>query len=160
MGQMYNLVREVVDMVCKLLTIVEAVMQHPALLSAKLRSAHEGLYSMTTALADAVRMLMSASAMSEEEEKATLLRSATGVLKVATDCIAAVKLFLNRTVVGDHGLVVHLPRLGQMSPVVSPRAKVVFEEVKGEVSPAEMLRQWFVEMEDEDMTIQAFTDAE
>ncbi|EPQ54463.1 ras GEF [Gloeophyllum trabeum ATCC 11539] len=159
-GHMYDLVREVVDMVCKLLTIVEAVMQHPALPPAKLaqlRGAREGLYSVTTALADAVRMLTSASGMSEEEEKAALLRSATGALKAGADCVAAVKLFLNRTAVGDRGLVVHLPGPGQTSPVVSPRTKAVFEEAKGEAGPAGMLGQRLVEMEDEDMTIQART---
>ncbi|EPQ54955.1 hypothetical protein GLOTRDRAFT_129266 [Gloeophyllum trabeum ATCC 11539] len=134
-------------------------LRHTRCRPAKLRGAREGLYSMTTALADAVCMLTSASAMSEEE-KAALLRSAMGALKVAADCAAAVKLFLNRTAVGECGLVVHLPRPGQTSPVVGPRAKVVFEEAKGEASPVGMLGQRFVEMEDEDGTIQAFTDAE
>ncbi|KAH9854794.1 hypothetical protein C2E23DRAFT_815715, partial [Lenzites betulinus] len=67
-GHMYELVREVVDMVCWLLTIVEADA------------------FVTSTLAD--------SDYSEEEEKARLLRCATDSLKAGSDCVAAVKQFL------------------------------------------------------------------
>ncbi|KAG1822814.1 ras guanine nucleotide exchange factor domain-containing protein [Suillus subaureus] len=81
-GQMYDLVREVVEMVCKLLTIVEAVMRHPEIPLHKignLKSAKERLYTVTSSLAESVRLLTVPLPpdLTEESEKASLIRSAT-----------------------------------------------------------------------------------
>lgn len=100
-GHMYDLVREIVEMVCKLLTIVEAVLSHPAPNNriVQLKSAKDGLYRVTSSLAESVRLLNMPlpSSMTDEEEKRTLLQSATGALKAGTDCVAAVKLCLSRS---------------------------------------------------------------
>ncbi|KZT18442.1 ras GEF [Neolentinus lepideus HHB14362 ss-1] len=158
-GHMYDLVREVVDMVCKLLTIVEGVMQHPQLPPHKLgqlRAAREGLYNVTTSLADSVRLLTTSpgSTTTEEDEKNALLRSATGALKAGADCVTAIKLFLNRTTMGDRQFIVYLPGPGEMSPVVPhPDVQAAISEVKGE--PHLTIGQQFLDEEDEYLTIQA-----
>jgi hypothetical protein len=59
---MYKLVREIMEMVCKLLTIVDAVMKHPDIPShkvANLKAAKEGLYDATSSLAESSSTLSS-----------------------------------------------------------------------------------------------------
>ncbi|KAJ7134752.1 ras guanine nucleotide exchange factor domain-containing protein [Mycena epipterygia] len=112
-GHMYELVREIVEVVCKLLTIVEAVLQHPDVPNNKLgnlQAAKDGLYNVTSTLAESVRLLTVTVGpdMSEDDEKQTLLRSATGALKAGADCVAAVKMCLNRSL-GERAFVLHLP---------------------------------------------------
>ncbi|KAJ6585127.1 ras guanine nucleotide exchange factor domain-containing protein [Mycena capillaripes] len=116
-GHMYELVREIVEMVCKLLTIVDAVLQHPDVPSNKLgnlQAAKDGLYNVTSTLAESVRLLTVtvSPTMSEDEEKQTLLRSATGALKAGADCVAAVKMCLNRSL-GERPFVLNLPNAGE-----------------------------------------------
>ncbi|KAF7299552.1 hypothetical protein HMN09_00960400 [Mycena chlorophos] len=112
-GHMYELVREIVEMVCKLLTIVDAVLQHrdiPANKLGNLQVAKDGLYNVTSNLAESVRALTVniAPTVSEEEEKQGLLRSATAALKAGADCVAAVKMCLNRSM-GERPFVLHVP---------------------------------------------------
>ncbi|KAI8986206.1 ras guanine nucleotide exchange factor domain-containing protein [Trametes punicea] len=116
-GHMYDLVREVVDTVCRLLTLVEAVLRHPDVplpKAAALRSAKESVYNVTSSLADAVRVLAGAPPedLSEEEEKARLLKCATDALKAGSDCAAAVKRCLQRAT-GERPFVFHLPVPGE-----------------------------------------------
>ncbi|KAG9315799.1 ras GEF [Chiua virens] len=101
-GHMYELVREIVEMVCKLLTIVESVMRHPEIPKHKignLRTAKERLYNVTSALAESVRLLMVPLSpdVTEEAEKASLIHSATAACKTGADCVSAVKICLSRT---------------------------------------------------------------
>ncbi|EIW59721.1 ras GEF [Trametes versicolor FP-101664 SS1] len=121
-GHMYELVKEVVDMVCRLLAIVEAVLQHPEIPTQKadaLRGAREGVYSVTSTLADSVRALAEPppDGASEEEEKARLLRCATDSLKAGSDCVAAVKRCLQRAT-GERPFVFRLlaPEAGTYTP--------------------------------------------
>ena len=119
-GVLYDLVKEIVEMVCKLLTIVEAVMQHPDVpinRVGNLSQAKEGLYNVTSSLAESVRLLTISlpSTMSEEAEKQVLLRSATGALKAGADCVAAVKVCLTRSV-SDKPFIVNLPTLEDVIP--------------------------------------------
>lgn len=112
-GHLYNLVREIVELVCKLLTIVEAVMSSsniPLNRLRNLKSAKEGLYNVTSSLAESVRLLTLSlpPSTTEEEEKQTLLRSATNALKAGADCVAAVKVCLNRSF-GDRPFIIKLP---------------------------------------------------
>ncbi|KAI0056099.1 ras GEF [Artomyces pyxidatus] len=112
-GHMYELVREIVEIVCKLLIVVEAVLRHPTVPPhkvANLRAAKEGLYQVTSSLAESVRLLTGVlpSNMSEEQEKAALIRSATDALKAGADCVAAVKMCLNRST-GEKPIVIELP---------------------------------------------------
>ncbi|KAK7048482.1 ras guanine nucleotide exchange factor domain-containing protein, partial [Favolaschia claudopus] len=116
-GHMYELVREIVEMVCKLLTIVDAVLQHPDVPTNKLgnlQAAKDGLYNVTSTLAESVRLLTVTinPNVSEDEEKQTLLRSATGALKAGSDCVAAVKMCLNRSL-GERPFVLYLPNAGE-----------------------------------------------
>ncbi|PCH40255.1 ras GEF [Wolfiporia cocos MD-104 SS10] len=121
---MYDLTREVVDMVCKLLTIVDAVLKHPDLSpqqAAALRHAKHGLYGVTSKLGEAVRRLTVplAPGVSEEEEKGTLLRCATDALKAGSDCVGAVKKCMQRSS-GDRPFIIQLPPLEELA-THSPR---------------------------------------
>lgn len=114
-GQMYDLVREVVEMVCKLLTIVEAVMRHSEILPHKignLRFTKERLYNVTSSLADSVRLLTVPLPhdLTEESEKASLIRSATAACKAGTDCVSAVKVCLNRPS-GERQFIIQIPTM-------------------------------------------------
>lgn len=171
-GHMYDLVREVVEMVCKLLTIVEAVLQHPSipvLRAQDLRAAKEGLYNTTSTLADSVRQLTTAPLpdVTEEEEKSTLLRSATNALKAGSDCVNAVKRCLQRTT-GERPFIIELPRAGDVDPASFTPSKFSHAHKKSEhlrVASANggtsLLRHLHrasgVESGDEDLTIQAQT---
>lgn len=100
-GHLYELVRQVVEIVCKLLTIVEAVMQHkdvPWMKVTALENAKQNLYQMACALADAVRDMATnpSPSTTEEEERGSLLRLATDALKAGSDCVTAVKTCLTR----------------------------------------------------------------
>ncbi|KAJ3771119.1 ras guanine nucleotide exchange factor domain-containing protein [Lentinula raphanica] len=116
-GHMYDLVREIVEMSCKLLTIVEAVLQHPDVPNHRLeslRAAKEQLYNVTSQLAESVRLLTTPlpMAMSDEEEKKILLRSATAALKAGGDLVFTVKVCLNRSL-GERPFIIHVPQLGE-----------------------------------------------
>ncbi|KAI0070257.1 ras GEF [Panus rudis PR-1116 ss-1] len=139
-GHMYDLVREVVEMVCRLLVIVEAVLRCEGLSGvggergkAEVRRAKEGLFEVTSTLADNVRMLTvntatsssgsgptsATSEISEEEEKATLLRSATNALKAGSDCMNAVKKCLlhprsSTSPEGTQPLLIYLPSVDEL----------------------------------------------
>jgi hypothetical protein len=115
---LYDLVKEIVEMVCKLLTIVEAVMQHPDVPANRvgnLKQAKEGLYNVTSSLAESVRLLTVSlpSSTSEEAEKQVLLRSATGAVQPAADCVAAVKICLSRSI-SDKPFIVNLPTVDSL----------------------------------------------
>ncbi|TFY59291.1 hypothetical protein EVJ58_g5868 [Rhodofomes roseus] len=123
-GHLYELIREVVDMVCKLLTIVDAVLKHPDLpvpKSSGLQAAKEALYTITGKLVDSVRLLTlpAPEGMSEEEEKSLILRCATDALKVGADCVGAVKKCLRRAN-GERPFIIHLPTISE-SDLTSPR---------------------------------------
>lgn len=112
-GHLYELTREIVSMVEKILTIVVAVMSHPDVPTHRvnnLRVLNEGLYTVTSKLTDSIRRLSVplTPSMSEEEEKSALIRSATGALKAGADCAAAVKVCLNRAN-GERPFVINLP---------------------------------------------------
>ena len=133
---MYDLVREVVEMVCKLLTIVEAVLRHPDIPPARaedLKAAKEGLYNVTSTLADSVRQLTTAPlpGVSEEEEKATLLRSATNALKAGSDCVNAVKKCLHRAK-GERSFIIELPGIGEPAAVAFTPSKFSHARKKSE----------------------------
>lgn len=127
-GVLYDLVKEIVEMVCKLLTIVEAVMQYPDVPANRvdnLKHAKEGLYDVTSSLAESVRLLTVSlpSSMSEEAEKQVLLRSATGAVQAGADCVAAVKVCLTRAT-SDRPFIVNLPTVDRvmtrpLTPAVS-----------------------------------------
>ncbi|KII90989.1 hypothetical protein PLICRDRAFT_174334 [Plicaturopsis crispa FD-325 SS-3] len=162
-GHMYDLVREVVEMVCKLLTIVEAVMHHPDVPAQRigsLRAAKEGLYNVTSSLAESVRLLtiQLPPMMTEEEEKTTLLRSATGALKAGADCVASVKMCLHRSV-GEKQFIIHLPTIKDSGNELftpnhfskSPLGKAA------SMHALQNLYRFGTPDDDEDMTIQAQT---
>ncbi|KAI0632025.1 ras GEF [Trametes polyzona] len=170
-GHMYDLVREVVDMVCRLLTIVEAVLRHPEIPAPKadaLRAAKENVYNVTSTLADSVRVLAGPApeSTSEEEEKARLLRCATDSLKAGSDCVAAVKRCLQRAT-GERPFVFHLfspgdPDAGSYTPRKFSHAHRASSASSGprirKASSLAVMHGAYVgdaEGEEEDMTIQA-----
>lgn len=159
-GHLYDLVREIVEMVCKLLTIVEAVMNHPDVPTQRLsnlKSAKEGLYNVTSSLAESVRLLTFSlpSLLTEEEEKQTLLRSATGALKAGADCVAAVKVCLNRSL-GDRPFIINLPRTEDGDPRLFTPSKFSQAPLQKSTSMS-ALHGYRSDKEDDDLTIQAMS---
>ncbi|KAG5648326.1 hypothetical protein DXG03_004898 [Asterophora parasitica] len=158
-GHLYDLVREIVEMVCKLLTIVEAVMQHPDIpvnRLGNLKSAKEGLYHVTSSLAESVRLLTQSlpPTLTDEQEKQTLLRSATSALKAGADCVAAVKVCLNRSI-GERPFVINLPAAGDEA--AQPFTPTKFSRLQLMRSTSMSALQGFPNngVGDEDLTIQA-----
>lgn len=125
---MYELVRDVVDRVCKLLSIVEAVIGHPDIAENKiprLRLAKDSLYNVTSTLAGSVRFLnpapySSPSVLTEEDERQTLISSATSALRAGADCVAAIKMCLIRLASEPRGTPF---RIEVPSGVVTPAAQ-------------------------------------
>jgi son of sevenless-like protein len=161
-GVLYDLVKEIVEMVCKLLTIVEAVMQHPDVPGNRvgnLKAAKEGLYNVTSALAESVRLLTLSlpSTISEEDEKKILLRSATGALKAGADCVAAVKVCLNRSF-GDRPFIVNLPNVENVIRAPFTPLRTNAPNTPRSLSLNNSGSAYRLNgMEDEDLTIQAQT---
>ena len=169
-GHMYDLVREIVDVVCRLLTVVEAVLRHPDVPTAKtsgLRAAKEGLYNVTSTLADSVRALTGPPPedVSEETEKEGLLICATDALRAGSDLTNSVKKCLQRTT-GERPLVFNLPSPGDPDAgVYTPRkfshahrASTASSRSIPRIRKAESvheLHEPYVDGDEEDMTIQA-----
>ncbi|KAH0586264.1 Cell division control protein 25 [Termitomyces sp. J132] len=157
-GHLYDLVREIVEMVCKLLTIVEAVMQHPDVPVSRLRNlklAKDGLYNVTSTLAESVRLLTLSLPpnLTEDQEKQNLLRSATDALKAGADCVSAVKVCLNRSV-GERPFIIDLPTGDDGSQSFTPSK---FSRLGSITSGGiNMLEGYSANgLNDEDLTIQA-----
>lgn len=161
-GQLYDLVREIVELVCKLLTIVEAVMQHPDVpvhRIGSLKAAKEGLFNVTSSLAESVRLLTMnlPSSLSEEEEKKALLHSATSALKAGGDCVASVKVCLTRSL-GDRPFIVNLPNSTVLTEPFTPNKPSVQNLVQVIQNPVTVINGYHLDgMDDEDLTIQAVT---
>lgn len=160
-GVLYDLVKEIVEMVCKLLTLVEAVMQHPDVPGYRvgdLKAAKEGLYNVTSSLAESVRLLTLSlpPTMSEDAEKQILLRSATGALKAGSDCVAAVKVCLNRSL-GERPFIVNLPDVDNV--MAQPFNSLQPEQAQNPAKPNNPgdENSHLNGTEDEDLTIQAKT---
>lgn len=161
-GQMYDLVREVVEMVCKLLTIVEAVMRHPEIPLHKignLKSAKERLYTVTSSLAESVRLLTVPLPpdLTEESEKASLIRSATAACKAGADCVSAVKICLNRAS-GERQFIIQIPTTSDSDP--APFTPSKFSRRTGH-TPALSLPThqslYHNGIDEDDLTVQALT---
>ena len=141
-GHMYELVREIVEIVCKLLVVVEAVLHHPTVpihKAANLKLAKDGLYNVTSGLAESVRLLTGSLPpdMTEEQEKTALIRSATDALKAGADCVAAVKMCLSRSS-GEQPFIIEQPGgLGEYS-ASSPSDQGIRSRVQRTVSLSEL----------------------
>ncbi|KAG2033780.1 ras guanine nucleotide exchange factor domain-containing protein [Suillus americanus] len=163
-GQMYDLVREVVEMVCKLLTIVEAVMRHPEIPLHKignLKSAKERLYTVTSSLAESVRLLTVPLPpdLAEESEKASLIRSATAACKAGADCVSAVKICLNRAS-GERQFIIQIPTTSDSDP--APFTPSKFSRRTGQtpsVSLSTHQSLYHNGSDEDDLTVQALTPA-
>lgn len=159
-GHLYELTRAIVGMVEKILTIVVAVMAHPDVPTKKvnhLRSANEGLYTVASVLTESIRRLTIplAPTMSEEEEKVALIRSATGALRAGADCVAAVKVCLNRAG-GERQFIIHLPYADGQEPRHQPQRQA--HSPKGILTKSTSMgvlhqSSQVVEGDDEDVTI-------
>ncbi|KAG1770842.1 ras guanine nucleotide exchange factor domain-containing protein [Suillus placidus] len=163
-GQMYDLVREVVEMVCKLLTIVEAVMRHPEIPLHKignLKSAKERLYTVTSSLAESVRLLTVALPpdLTEESEKASLIRSATAACKAGADCVSAVKICLNRAS-GERQFIIQIPTTSDSDP--APFTPSKFSRRTGQTPTLHLSTHrnlYHNDIDEDDLTVQALTPA-
>lgn len=159
-GHMYDLVREIIEMVCKLLTIVEAVSQHPDIPESRvgnLQAAKDGLYTLTSGLAENVRLLTLPlpPSTTDEEEKQGLLRAATGAVKAGADCVAAVKMCLTRSTLGGTPFVLNVPTLPlEPSPVQHSPSKVMRPALARSISMSAIPPQVAEIDEEQDSTVQ------
>ena len=122
-GHLIESARETVDMVRQLLTLVEAVARHPDVGAVKvetLQEAKDALFAATNDLVEAVRETTgpTSTEVSEEDERRRTLHGATGVLKVAADCVRAVRNCLSRPI-GEDPFVLCLPSLSSNEAVPS-----------------------------------------
>lgn len=153
-GHMYELVREIVEMVCKLLTIVEAVMRHPEIPKHKignLRAAKEGLYNVTSSLAESVRLLMFPLSpdVTEEAEKASLIRSATAACKAGADCVSAVKICLSRTS-SEQQFIIQVPVRSDSNPAPFTPSKFSRSQRSG----SSLHQSYRSSVDEDDVTVQ------
>ena len=150
-GHMYDLVREIVEIVCKLLTVVEAVVRHPGIPPHKadnLKLAKEALYDLTSSLAESVRLLTMPLPpdATEDSERACLIRSATAACKAGADCVLAVKSCLCRAS-SQQQFIIEVPTTSEFDP--APVTPVKFTSNSALTSPIPSPGN------DEDITIQA-----
>ncbi|EJC98507.1 ras GEF [Fomitiporia mediterranea MF3/22] len=133
-GHLFALVRQIVDVVCRLLTIVDAVMcveAIPWMKRAALETAKENLYQVACALADAVREMatsMSIPPSEEEEERRHLLKVATDVLKAGSDCVSAIKTCLARPLNAPPYVIVLPPISESNTPSVESSERTLHEQ--------------------------------
>ncbi|KAF9013532.1 ras guanine nucleotide exchange factor domain-containing protein [Cyathus striatus] len=132
-GHLYDLVKEIVEMVAK-----------------------GSLYEVTNSLTESVRSLTLPlpPGITEEDEKGSLLRSATNALRAGADCVASVKVCLNRSI-SDRPYIINLPSAGGDGPQPFTPSKFT----KGQLPRATSLSalQGYCPDEEEDLTIQAQT---
>ncbi|KAI5118083.1 hypothetical protein M0805_009163 [Coniferiporia weirii] len=137
-GHLFALVRQIVDIVCKLLTIVDAVMGVNGVPSMKriiLENAKEHLYQMACVLADAVRDMASGTGApppEEEEERGHLLKVATDALKAGSDCVSAVKTCLARPL-NAPPFIIMLPPMAESSTPPPDRPAVMNDGPESEL---------------------------
>lgn len=126
-GTLIALTRQLVDLVRKLLTIVEAVIQHEAIAMAKQREVlllsqyKDALYTCTNIAVDGVRDLTNqppTPSETEDQERAAVVAAVTDTLKLCAECGNAVRLCLSRKM-GEQTLVIWIPPLPD-SPEPTP----------------------------------------
>jgi son of sevenless-like protein len=126
-GTLIALTRQLVDLVRKLLTIVEAVVQHEVIAMEKQREVlllsqyKDTLYTSTNIAVDGVRELTNqppTPSETEDQERAAVVAAVTDTLKLCAECGNAVRLCLSRKM-GEQTLVIWIPRL-PVSPEPTP----------------------------------------
>jgi son of sevenless-like protein len=118
-GTLIALTRQLVDLVRKLLTIVEAVVQHEVITREKQREVlllsqyKDTLYTSTNIAVDGVRELTNQPPIpseTEDQERAAVVAAVTDTLKLCAECGNAVRLCLSRKM-GEETLIIWIPRL-------------------------------------------------
>jgi son of sevenless len=118
-GTLIALTRQLVDLVRKLLTIVEAVVQHEVIAREKQREVlllshyKDMLYISTNTAVDGVRELTNqppTPSETEDQERAAVVAAVTDTLKLCAECGNAVRLCLSRKM-GEDALVIWIPQL-------------------------------------------------
>ncbi len=101
-GHLIEMTRKTVDQVRHLLTLVDAVEEHPTIGDVKpretalLKAARIALYTATNEIVEAVRLMMAPfSSIPEEDEKTSALQGATSTLRAGGDCVKAVNMCLS-----------------------------------------------------------------
>ena len=130
-GTLIALTRQLVDLVRKLLTIVEAVVQHEAIAREKQREVlllsqyKDTLYTSTNIAVDGVRELTNqppTPSETEDQERAAVVAAVTDTLKLCAECGNAVRLCLSRKM-GEETLIIWIPRLPG-SPEPTPTSAI------------------------------------
>jgi hypothetical protein len=127
-GFMYDLSNAIVGLVGRLLTLIQAVLQHPDTPPnsiSNLRLAKEELHNVTISLAVHVRSLtvsLSSSISEETDWQNNLQRFITGTLQAGADCVAAIKVCLACSI-SDIRFIVDLP-----SPMLIPAISSTLED--------------------------------
>ena len=126
-GTLIALTRQLVDLVRKLLTVVEAVVQHEVIAMEKQREVlllsqyKDTLYTSTNIAVDGVRELTNqppTPSETEDQERAAVVAAVTDTLKLCAECGNAVRLCLSRKM-GEQTLVIWIPPLPD-SPEPTP----------------------------------------
>lgn len=126
-GTLIILTREFVDLIRKLLTIVEAVIRHPEIVVHKRREVatllefKDTVYTETNKAVDGVRYLTNLPPIAsdqEEAEKAPVVGAVTDTLKIAAECGGSLRLCLSQPI-GEELYIIHLPILQTSSPAES-----------------------------------------
>ena len=130
-GTLIALTRQLVDLVRKLLTIVEAVVQHEVIAKEKQREVlllsqyKDTLYASTNIAVDGVRELTNqppTPSETEDQERAAVVAAVTDALKLCAECGNAVRLCLSRKM-GEETLIIWIPRLPG-SPEPTPTSAI------------------------------------
>ena len=130
-AQLIDMTRDTIAKVREVLVVVEAVIKSPSLMHASTRAVEvktlkghrEVLHAATTALVTAARIATSerAEPVEEEEERSTLLKTATAVLQAAGECVGVVKKCITRRDSGLGLFELSLPNLDRpVSSLSSP----------------------------------------
>lgn len=130
-----DMTRETIEQVRELLVVVEAVSRHPSLPAARaaslpaLATSREHLYVATTALVTAAWVATSTpeEGSAEDDERRSLLGSATAVLRLGGECVGAVKACIVAPGQGDDLFELVVP---EMERVEEERASSAFERVE------------------------------
>ncbi|KAI5477802.1 ras GEF [Pseudohyphozyma bogoriensis] len=131
-----DMTRETIEKVREVLVVVEAVSSHPELVLGKaselgvLSGCREALYVATTSLVTAARIATSSPVGDEDEERRSLLGSATAVLRSGGDCVAAVKLCIAMRGESSSFFELVLPELDRSSLTGKAAARAPFSPVE------------------------------
>ncbi|KAF8635803.1 hypothetical protein AX15_000010 [Amanita polypyramis BW_CC] len=97
--QLCELGNEITDLACKLLTLADAILQHPGIAKNKLdclRSSQQRLFNLANSFAQIIQSIASTnqSTMDEDQERNIMQKTVTESCKAGADCLSAARVCL------------------------------------------------------------------